>query len=94
MEREISGHYLADEIAFDYRTLMKYLPADQWAGWRGLTAKELARVLVAVAAKVNIKALTRNKRAPKKPPKEKPVYDKKHKHFSTARLLNEARNTR
>src|SRR5207253_5586255 len=26
-EAEVSGYYLADEIAHDYRTLMKYLPS-------------------------------------------------------------------
>jgi IS4 transposase len=93
VERAISGYYLADEIAFDYRVLMKYLPADQWVGWQSLPAKNMARLRVALAGKVNVKALTRSKRGPKKPPKEKPVYNKKHKHYSTARLLNEAKDT-
>lgn len=86
-EGEISGYYLADEIAHDYRTLMKYLPADQWFGWRRLSLAAMARLLPAVAQHVNIKALTRSQRGPKKPPKVKPVYNKKHKHYSTARLL-------
>lgn len=88
-EAEVSGYYLADEIAHDYRTLMKYLPAEQWVGWRGLAPEAMARLLPAVAQHVNIKALTRNKRGPKKPRKVKPVYSKKHKHYSTARLLKE-----
>jgi IS4 transposase len=86
-EAEISGYYLADEIAHDYRTLMKYLPAHQWSGWRRLSPAALARLLPAVAQHVNLKALTRSERGPKKPPKVKPVYNKKHKHYSTARLL-------
>lgn len=86
---EISGYYLADEIAHDYRTLMKYLPADQWTGWRRLSPAAMARLLPAVAQHVNLKALTRSKRGPKQPPKVKPVYNKKHKHYSTARLLQE-----
>jgi len=88
-EATISGYYLADEIAHDYRTLMKYLPADQWLGWRGLSPAAMARLLPAVAQHVNIKALTRSKRGPKKPPKVKPVYNEKHKHYSTARLLTD-----
>lgn len=87
-EAEVSGYYLADEIAHDYRTLMKYLPADQWVGWRHLPTAALARLLRTVAAQVNLKALTRSPRGPKKPPQQKPVYNKKHKHYSTARLLN------
>lgn len=86
-EAEVSGHYLADEIAHDYRTLLKYLPADQWLGWRHLSAAALVRLLQTLAAHVNLKALTRSRRGPKKPPYQKPVYDKKHKHYSTARLL-------
>lgn len=86
-EAEVSGHYLADEVAHDYRTLMKYLPADQWLGWRGLTPETLTRLLRALAANVNLKALTRSRRGPKKPPQQTPAYDKKHTHYSTARLL-------
>jgi IS4 transposase len=86
-EAEVSGYYLADEIAHDYRTLMKYLPADQWLGWRGLTTEALGKLLGALAANVNLKALTRSRRGPKKPVQQKPVYDKKHTHYSTARLL-------
>jgi IS4 transposase len=86
-EAEVSGHYLADEVAHDYRALMKYLPADQWLGWRGLTPAALGKLLRALAANVNLKALTRSRRGPKKPPQQKPAYDKKHTHYSTARLL-------
>ncbi len=93
VEAELSGYYLADEIAYDYRSLMKYLPADQWVGWRGLKAKDLVRLLTVVASQVNVAGLTRTKRGPKKPPPQKPIYDKKHTHRSTARLLEEAKDT-
>lgn len=88
-EAEVSGYYLADEIAHDYRTLMKYLPPEQWKGWRGLCAPVLGRLLQSLAQHVNLKALTRSRRGPKLPPKRKPVYNKKHKHYSTARLLKD-----
>jgi hypothetical protein len=86
-EAEVSGYYLADEMAHDYRTLMKYLPAEQWLGWRGLTPAALGKLLGALAANVNLKSLTRSRRGVKKPVQRKPVYDKKHTHYSTARLL-------
>ena len=92
-ESELSGFYLADEIAHDYRTLMKYLPAEQWVGWRSLEAKALKRLLIALSHKVNVAGLTRSKRGPKKPTGVKPMYDRKHKHRSTARLLKEAEDT-
>lgn len=88
-EAEVSGYYLADEVAGDYRTLMKYLPADQWSGWNGLPVKAMAKLLAAIAQHVNLKGLTRSQRGPKKPPREKPVHDRKHKHYSTARLLQD-----
>ena len=93
VEAALSGYYLADELATDYRSVMKYLPADQWVGWRSLPAKDLVRLLTAVAGHVNVAGLTRTTRGPKKPPVQKPIYDKKHKHRSTARLLEEAENS-
>jgi Transposase DDE domain len=87
LEAEVSGHYLADEIAHDYRTLMKYLPAEQWVGWRRLPTVAIAQLLRTVATHVNLKALIRSPRGPKKPRQQKPVYNKQHKHYSTARLL-------
>jgi hypothetical protein len=86
-EGELSGYYLAEEIGHDYRTLMKYLPAEQWAGWQKLTPAAMSRLLLSVAQHVNLKALTKSKRGAKKPPAVKPVYNKKHKHYSTCRLL-------
>lgn len=86
-EAEVSGHYLADEVAHDYRAVMKYLPADQWVGWRDLPPRAMARLLRTLAAGVNLKALRRHPRGPKKQPEQKPAYDPRHKHYSTARLL-------
>ena len=86
-EAEVSGYYLADEIAAEYRTLAKYLPAEKWKGWRELGAKEMASLLTEIARQVNVAELLRNQRGPKKPPDKKPVYNRKHKHFSTYRLM-------
>jgi hypothetical protein len=91
-EAEISGYYLANEIGYDCHALMKYLPAERWTGWQTLTATEMSQLLTSVAQHINLKLLTRSKRGPKKPPKIKPVYDKKHKHYSTHRLLNESQH--
>jgi hypothetical protein len=88
-EAEVSGYYLADEIAHDYRALMKYVPAEQWHPWREVAAVALAPLLRTLAAQVKLKALRRHRRGPKKPPAQKPVYDPKHKHYSTARLLRD-----
>ncbi|HTD77813.1 MAG TPA: transposase, partial [Chloroflexota bacterium] len=60
-EAELSGYYLADELAHDYRALLKYVPPAQWAGWRELSAVTLAPLLRALAARVNVKGLTRSR---------------------------------
>lgn len=86
-EAEVSGYYLANEIAASYRALTLYAGGEDWSGWRTLKPRDLVRLLTAIARNVNLKALTRSRRGPKKPPAEKPIYDKKHKHYSTARLL-------
>jgi hypothetical protein len=86
-EAEVSGYYLADEIGAQYRTLAKYLPAEKWEGWRTLGAEEMVILLTEIARQVNMAELLRNQRGPKKPPDKKPVYNRKHKHFSTYRLL-------
>jgi hypothetical protein len=87
-EANTSGYYLADEIEHDYRPLLKYLPPEEWQAWQRLPAKDLARLLIAIAGQVNMKALERSRRGPKKPKTEKPVYNKRHTHYSTSRLLN------
>ena len=88
-EAEVSGYYLADEVAFDYRAAMKYLPPEEWVGWNRLPTAAMAELLRSIAQHVQVTGLTRNRRGPKKPPEKKPVYNKKHKHYSTARLLEE-----
>jgi Transposase DDE domain len=86
-EAEVSGYYLADEIAAEYRTLAKYLRPEQWEGWRTLGPKEMARLLTEIARQANMQELHRNRRGPKKVPDKKPVYNRSHKHFSTYRLM-------
>jgi hypothetical protein len=88
-EAEISGYYLADEVGGDYRTVMKYLLPDQWSSWNMLPALAMAKLLGVIAQHVKLQGLTRSQRGPKKPPREKPVYDKRHKHYSTSRLLQD-----
>ena len=90
---EVSGYYLANEVAGDYRTLMKYIPSDQWSGWRILEPAAFARLVTAIAANVPCESLTSHKRGPKKKLDQRPVYSKKHKHYSTARLLKEAKES-
>jgi IS4 transposase len=87
-EAEVSGYYLADEMGADYRVLLKFVPPKQWQDWRDTPAQDLARFLKAVAGLVNLQALQRHPRGPKKP-QPKRFHDKRHSHYSTYRLLKE-----
>jgi IS4 transposase len=90
VETEVSGYYLANEMATSFRAVNMYAASLDWSGWRTLEPRPMARLLTAIAHHVNIALLTRSKRGPKKPPAVKPTYDKKHKHFSTARVLDDS----
>jgi len=87
-ESMVSGYYLADEVAGDYRALMKLMPAPGWAPWRNLAADQLTCLLQVIAAYVPMAALQKHPRGPKKP-REKMTYNKKRLHVSTARLLKD-----
>jgi IS4 transposase len=88
LKREtISGYYLAGELAAAYHGMMIAVPPVEWTQhFASLTAAELARILKALAAKVRPERFRKNVRGPKKPPPER-VYDKRHPHVSTARIL-------
>jgi Transposase DDE domain len=91
VEGEISGYYLAEELGPDLRVLGKYLPGGDWA-WCQLPAVELVPWLTAIAGQVNVKALRRHCRGPKRP-KPKRRHDRKHSHYSTHRLKKAAENS-
>jgi Transposase DDE domain len=87
-EAEVSGYYLADEIGADYRTLMKYMPAEQWQSWRDMPVADLGRLLTEIAHLVHLRGLQRHPRGPKKPAPKR-FYDRRHSHYSTYRLIAE-----
>jgi IS4 transposase len=90
---ELSGYYLADEIAGTQRGMMIALPAEHWQVFAGLTAAEFAGLLRELAGKIRLAAFRRHRRGPKKPPVKR-RYSKKHPHVSTAKLLEERRRCR
>ena len=85
---EVSGYYLADEIAGTHRGMMIAIPADEWAVFAGLTASAMGGVLRALAAKVRLAKLRKHRRGPKRP-QPKRASGAKVSHVSTARLLAE-----
>ncbi len=85
---EVSGYYLADEIAGTHRGMMIAIPADEWVVFAGLTASALGGVLKGLAAKVRLSTLRKHRRGPKRP-QPKRASGAKVVHVSTARLLAE-----
>jgi hypothetical protein len=85
---EVSGYYLADEIAGTHRGMMIAIPEDEWVVFAGLTASALGEVLKGLAARVRLSTLRKHHRGPKRP-QPKRASGAKVIHVSTARLLAE-----
>jgi IS4 transposase len=85
---EVSGYYLADEIAGTHRGMMIAIPEDEWVMFAGLTASALGEILKELAAKVRLSALRKHRRGPKRP-QPKRASGAKIGHVSTAKLLAE-----
>lgn len=83
----LSGYYLAGEVAATYNGMMIAIPEAEWTThFALLDPAELARILKALAANVRPDRFRKNVRGPTKPAPKR-VYDKKHPHVSTARIL-------
>ncbi len=85
---EVSGYYLADEIAGTHRGMMIAIPADEWVVFAGLTPSALGQVLRGLAAKVRLAQFRKHRRGPKRP-QPKRASGAGVSHVSTARLLAE-----
>jgi hypothetical protein len=90
---EVSGYYLADELAGTYRGMMIALPPAEWEAFAGLTAEAFAGLLRAWAAGVRLAAFRRHRRGPKKPPTKR-RHNKNKPHVSTARLLEQRKKVK
>ena len=64
---EVSGYYLADEIAGTHRGMMIAIPEDEWVVFAGLTAPAMGQVLRGLAAKVRLAKFRKHRRGPKRP---------------------------
>lgn len=85
---EVSGYYLADELAGTYRGLMIAIPAEEWLVFGALSVGAFAGLLREWAGRVRLAAFRRHRRGPKKPgPRRR--HQKNKPHVSTARLLEQ-----
>lgn len=88
IEQEVSGYYLADEVAGTWRGMMLIVPADYWQErFAQQTPQQMAHFLRSAAVHVRLSAFRKHPRGPKKPP---PKMNKKNRgHVSTARILQQ-----
>lgn len=84
---ELSGYYLAEEISATYWGMMIAIERQHWTtAFAHLTPLEMAEILKQLAKNVDLSRYKKHKRAPKKPPPKR-TGGLRHKHVSTARLL-------
>jgi IS4 transposase len=83
---EVSGYYLADEVAGTYRGMMIAIPEDEWAVFHDLSPVALGEVLQELARHVRISEFRKQPRGPKKPQPKRRIVGQQN-HVSTAKLL-------
>jgi hypothetical protein len=84
---EVSGYYLAEEIAGTHRGMMMIaIPEEEWTVFHSLTPVALGGILRALAAQVRLSGFRKQRRGPKRP-QPKRESGEKIRHISTARLL-------
>ncbi len=86
IEKEVSGYYLAGNIARTYDGMMIALPDKEWRVFQAMPFVKLVDVLLQLAANVHLSKFRKSSRGLKKPPSNRTQYSK-HPHVSTARLL-------
>lgn len=86
IEKELSGYYLAGNIARTYDGMMIALPDEEWTVFQTMPFVKLVEILLQLAANVNLSKFKKSSRGPKKTPGKRNKYSK-HPHVSTAKLL-------
>jgi hypothetical protein len=87
IEVGLSDFYLVDEIQGTYRGMMIAIPPLQWEVFRTFSLDQMVHLLQQIALSVNLKRFLKATRGQKK--KRKPlIVDTKHRHVSTAPLLD------
>ena len=85
---KLSGYYLADEVAGNYRAVDTLVAAAEWAALRAEPAEGFWGGCRRVASWVRTRGLHKHPRGPKKPQPPRASGKDRH-HYSTYRLLQE-----
>ena len=86
VSKDISGYYVAHEIAATFLALIQLTDAAEWGFVAACSTAEFAAWLRETASHVRLQTLKKHRRGPKMP-KSKPPYDPKQPHVSTYQLL-------
>jgi hypothetical protein len=86
VEEEISGYYIAGEIAKTREGLMIALPPKRWSAARTMPLAEVVDLLRQIAKNANLERYQKHPREPKKPPPQR-TKNTQSPHVSTAKLL-------
>jgi hypothetical protein len=90
-DQQVSGFYLADEVAGTHRGMMIAIPKDEWVVFHGMSPQEIAPILKDLAMGVRLSQFRKQPRGPKKP-RPKRQSGAKIKHVATAKLLKQAKD--
>jgi hypothetical protein len=86
VERNLSGYYLALELAQTYPGMMVAIPSSHWTIFRELAPLKMAQLLQMLAGNVILRRYQKHPRGPKKPSPKKSRY-RNGRHVSTAKLI-------
>lgn len=87
VDQEVSGYYIAHEIAETHKGMMIAIPEPEWRVFITMTTAELVVTLLALAQQVRLRAFRKHPRGPKKPQPKRHA-DPQQPHVSTAKLLS------
>jgi IS4 transposase len=86
VDEDVSLYYLANDVATTYHGMMIAIPEEEWDVFARMSVPAMASTLLALAQRVNLRALRKSPRGPKKP-RPKRESDSAQGHVSTAKLL-------
>jgi len=85
---KLSGYYLADDVAGNYRAVEALVAEVEWRALEAAPIETFWDWCRSVASRVRTRGLHKHLRGPKKPPPPRASGKERH-HYSTYRLLNE-----
>jgi hypothetical protein len=88
IDQEISGYYIANEIAETHKGMMIAIPEPEWRVFVTMTTTELVATLLHLAQNVRLRAFRKHPRGPTKPPLKR-QFNPQQPHVSTATLLQQ-----